>query len=97
MSVALHPHRRRALLHSLHSVLHLMDQSYSGELWYIFIDHMDCGYFEETVAFWISFNLVKSALGAPNGDITVVLVPEHHQAHKELCNDKQKLGENLIQ
>ena len=42
-------------------------------------------------------NLMKSALGAPNGDITVVLVPEHHQAHKELCNDKQKLGENLIQ
>ena len=32
---------------------------------------------------------MKSALRAPNGDIAVILVPEHHQAHKELCKDKQ--------
>ena len=36
---------------------------------------------------------MESALRAPNGDITVILVPEHHQAHKELCKDKQ---DNLI-
>ena len=36
---------------------------------------------------------MESTLRAPNGDITVVLVPEHHQAHKELCKDKQ---DNLI-
>ena len=87
MSVALHSHRRRALLHSLHGVLHLMDQSYSGRL-SILSTRLLSDYLS---------NLMKSALGAPNGDITVVLVPEHHQAHKELCNDKQKLGENLIQ
>ena len=87
MSVALHPHRRRALLHGLHGVLHLMDQSYSGRL-SILSTRLLSDYLS---------NLMKSALGAPNGDITVVLVPEHHQAHKELCNDKQKLGENLIQ
>ena len=90
MSVALHPHRRRALLHSLHSVLHLMDQSYSGGLSIVLI--LSTRLLSEYLS-----NLMKSALGAPNGDITVVLVPEHHQAHKELCNDKQKLGENLIQ
>ena len=90
MSVALHPHRRRALLHRLHSVLHLMDQSYSGRLSIVLI--LSTRLLSEYLS-----NLMKSALGAPNGDITVVLVPEHHQAHKELCNDKQKLGENLVQ
>ena len=33
--------------------------------------------------------LMESTLRAPDGDITVILVPEHHQAHKEICKDKR--------
>ena len=90
MSVALHSNCRRALLHRLHRVLHLEDYSYV----YAAHDHFVRNYMMLYIALaseheFYDLYLVESALRAPDGDIAVILIPEHHQAHKELCKDKQ--------
>ena len=98
MSVALHSNRRRALLHRLHRVLHLEDYSYVYAAHHHFVwNHNVMLYIALTSEReFYDLYLMESALRAPDGDIAVILIPEHHQAHKELCKDKQVKEENLF-